>query len=169
MPFAVNIFDRVPDMGALEALLKEYYASVQPMLHALGGPTLDIDALVGAFTEKVDDYQSGNGCIVLAHSDRGALVGCATLLKIRPDAAEMKRLYVRPEAQGNGIGYRLFQTRVEYARDIGIKTLYADTGRGNRPMLNIYEKNGFRYIDRYPENANPIEMAPFLVFLERHL
>jgi hypothetical protein len=36
-------------------------------------------------------------------------------------------------------------------------------------MLSMYERFGFRYIQRYPENANPIEFEPYLVYLEYSL
>ena len=49
---------------------------------------------------------------------------------------------------------------------MGCRAVYADTYRGNRPMLNIYERHGFRHIPRYPENANPPEFEPYLVYLE---
>ena len=43
--------------------------------------------------------------------------------------------------------------------------IYVDTAKGNRPMLSMYERFGFKYIERYPENANPAEYAPYLVYL----
>ena len=49
------------------------------------------------------------------------------------------------------------------------RAIYADTFKGNRSMLKIYESYGFTYIDRYEGNANPEEWAPFLVFLEYRL
>ena len=52
---------------------------------------------------------------------------------------------------------------------MGCKAVYADTVRGNRPMLSIYERFGFRYVPRYEGNANPPEMADHLVYLEYRL
>ena len=78
----------------------------------------------------------------------------------------MKRMFVRPEAQGQGLGRRLFEMRIAEAKKMGCRVIYADTARGNRSMLSMYEKYGFQYIPRYPENANPPEFEPYLVFLE---
>ena len=55
---------------------------------------------------------------------------------------------------------------IDEARKMGCTTVYADTMKGNRAMLAMYEKFGFHYIPRYPENANPAELEPFLVYLE---
>jgi GNAT superfamily N-acetyltransferase len=97
------------------------------------------------------------------------LIGCGVIRKIRPDAAELKRMYVRPDAQGLGLGRQLFEMRISEARDMGCTVLYADTVKGNTAMLTMYEKYGFKYIPRYAENANPAELAPYLVFLEHHI
>ena len=76
---------------------------------------------------------------------------------------------MRPQARGLGLGRRLFEHRVDEARKMGCRTLYADTVKGNTAMLAIYEKFGFSYIPRYPENANGPELEPFLVYLTREI
>ena len=78
----------------------------------------------------------------------------------------MKCVFARPEEQGLGLGKRLFEMRIEEARKMGCRTIYADTAKGNRPMLSIYERFGFNSIPHYPENANPPEFEPCLVYLE---
>jgi hypothetical protein len=52
---------------------------------------------------------------------------------------------------------------------MGCTYLYADTVKGNRGMLSMYEKCGFDYIPRYPENANGSELEPYLVYLEHKI
>jgi RimJ/RimL family protein N-acetyltransferase len=54
--------------------------------------------------------------------------------------------------------------RIDAAREMGCTTLYADTIKGNRAMLAMYVRLGFDYApSRYPENANPPELDPYLV------
>ncbi len=79
----------------------------------------------------------------------------------------MKRLYVLPDCQGHGLGRRLIEARIDGARAMGLSDLYADTVIGNDDMLRLYDRLGFRHIDRYPENANPPERDPWLVYLHR--
>lgn len=168
MTLTVEFVPELPDRDAYHALLVEYFGTVMPMLEALGGPSL-LASEVAA--EKMADLESSfppHGRTVLAHQD-GRLVGCGSLIDIGAGRGEMKRLYVRPEAQGQGLGWKLLDMRIAEARAMGLTRLVVDTVRGNTSMLNMYEKRGFNYIDRYEDNANPESFAPFLVFLEKHL
>ncbi len=49
------------------------------------------------------------------------------LQQARPDAGELKRLYVRPEAAGNRLGKALVDMRIEAAREMGWRTLLVNT------------------------------------------
>jgi len=103
---------------------------------------------------------------LLAHGPDGQLLGCGVIRMIRPDAAELKRMFARPEVQGAGLGHKLFEMRMAEARQMGARAIYVDTAKGNTPMLSMYERHGFSYIPRHPENANPEAFAPYLVYLK---
>ncbi|MEE4188260.1 MAG: GNAT family N-acetyltransferase [Roseobacter sp.] len=47
-------------------------------------------------------------------------------------------------ARRQGIARRLFEMRIAKARRVGWTKVYADTAKGNRPMLDMYEGFGFR-------------------------
>ena len=65
----------------------------------------------------------------------------------RPGAGELKRLFVRPEALGKGLGRVLVDRRIEAAREMGWSTLLVNALKGNSDMLKIYEKMGFTLIE----------------------
>jgi len=134
-----------------------------------GGPHFTAEDLTADTMANLDYMAPPQGRLLLATTDSGELLGCGVIRQIRPDAAEFKRMYVRPKARGLGLGKLLFKHRVEEARRMGCDALYADTVKGNTPMLSMYEKFGFSYIPRYPENANGPELEPFLVYLKRDL
>ena len=165
----VSFVDEVSDPEAFHALLVDYYSIVLQTLVAAGGPQLSPVEMADGSIKSLDQMLPPQGRLALARDESGRLIGCGALLRIRPDAVEMKRMFVRPEAQGTGLGRTLFEMRLDEARAMGCTSVYADTARGNRSMLAMYEKHGFQYIDRYPENANPPELAPYLVFLEYRL
>jgi len=165
----VSFVAEVPDISAFEELLFDYYTDVGKVARAAGVPEFSPQDMVTSSIDALEEMLPPNGRLALAHEVSGRLVGCGTFRQVRPDAVEMKRMFVRPEARGMGLGRRLFEMRIEEARKAGYKTVYADIAKGNRPMLEMYESYGFEYIPRYPENANPSEYEPHLVFLEYRL
>ncbi|MFT7474474.1 MAG: GNAT superfamily N-acetyltransferase [Verrucomicrobiales bacterium] len=166
MTVEISFVSAVANLSDFEELLLDYYSDVLQIAEAAGFPKLPPEDLVSSSLSHLDEMLPPDGRLVLAHGEGGRLLGCGALRRIRPDAVEMKRMFVRPEARGRGLGQRLFEMRIEEARKMGCRAVYADTAKGNRPMLSMYEKFGFRYVERYPENANPIEFEPYLVYLE---
>lgn len=169
MTIEVSFVSKIANLPEFEELLLEYYSDVLQIAEAAGVPKLAPEDLVQSSVDHLDEMLPPNGRFALARGADGRLLGCGTLRRIRPDAVEMKRMFVRPEARGKGLGQRLFEMRIEEARKMGCRAVYADTAKGNRPMLSMYERFGFHYIQRYPENANPIEFEPYLVYLEYSL
>jgi GNAT superfamily N-acetyltransferase len=169
MGHTLKFVDTLPDPPAFEAMMRNYYQIMIDKLVAVGGPGLSAAGYAADTVAHMADFTPPNGRTLLAIDDDGTLIGCGVIRKIRPDAAEFKRMYVRPDAQGLGLGRQLFEMRITEARRMGCKFIYADTIKGNTTMLAMYQKYGFRYIPRYPENANPAEMAPYLVYLEHQI
>ncbi len=165
----VSFVSEVPDLTAFEGLLLDYYSVVLRAFEAGGGPVLAPDDLVRSSIEHLDEMLPPDGRLALARGHAGQLLGCGAMRRIRKDAVEMKRMFVRPEVQGLGLGRRLFEMRVEEAKNMGCRAIYVDTAKGNRSMLSMYEKHGFQYIPRYPENGNPPEFEPYLVFMKYDL
>ncbi len=68
-------------------------------------------------------------------------------------AAEIKRMYVAPEARGAGIGRALLAALEDAARDLGYTVVRLDTGRFQGSALRMYQEAGYRPIADY--NGNP--------------
>lgn len=166
MSYKLEFVSEPPDLEAFESLMREFFQVMVDKLNDIGGPAYSAVDLAKNMMAHLGELAPPNGRILLATQDDGTLLGCGVIRKIRPDAAELKRMYVRPGAQGLGLGRQLFETRIAEARNMGCRFLYADTIKGNGAMLSIYEKHGFRYVPRYPENANGPELEPYLVYLE---
>lgn len=105
-------------------------------------------------------YSPPDGRLLLA-AHGAQLAGCVALHQLEDEICEMKRLYVRPEFRGRGLGRVLAERVVADAREIGYKRLRLDTVEPvMRGAVALYRKLGFREIASYREN--PIEGALYM-------
>lgn len=167
MPHRLEFVETVPD--GYRALLVDYLTGILPAFEAVSGIKIDPIEMADETLAHPASLLPPLNRLVLAYDETDTLVGCGSLRRIREDAAEMKRMFVAPSARRTGLGRALFEARIAEGRRMGLRHLFADTFKGNRPMLSLYESQGATYIDRYPENANPAEFAPHLVYLRLKL
>ena len=105
-------------------------------------------------------YAPPDGRLLLAVHE-GGVAGCVCLRKIGDETCEMKRLYVRPEFRGLGVGRALASQIIAEARSLNYARMRLDT---IPPKMNeaikVYRSLGFREIEPYYHN--PVEGALFM-------
>jgi putative acetyltransferase len=106
------------------------------------------------------DYAPPRGCLLLGtHNEEPA--GCAALHPLDTENAEMKRLYVRPQFRGHGLGKILAERIIMEARQIGYRRLRLDTVEPRmKTAVAMYRQLGFREIPPY--RPNPIDGALYM-------
>jgi ribosomal protein S18 acetylase RimI-like enzyme len=108
-------------------------------------------------------YAPPSGRLLLAKED-DLIAGCIALRKIGDGIGEMKRLYVRSEFRGQGLGRLLTEALLREARDIGYSRMRLDTIPGKMDQaIALYRSLGFRDIEPYYNN--PVEGAAFMELL----
>jgi len=105
------------------------------------------------------DYARPRGRLILARI-AGEPAGCVALRPLGGDAAEMKRLYVRPAHRGMGLGRVLAECILDEARSLGYRVLKLDTLPTMGEAQRLYFELGFAETERY--NDNPVEGVRFL-------
>jgi ribosomal protein S18 acetylase RimI-like enzyme len=128
---------------------------------------LGVDLCFQNFDEELadlpGDYAAPQGCLLLAMLD-GEIAGCCALRPIDtvdyPNAAEMKRLYVRQAHRRSGLGRQLAEAILDAARVAGYHSVLLDTLSDMEAARALYEDLGFKDIPPYYHN--PIAGAHYL-------
>lgn len=90
---------------------------------------------------------------LFAYCEDGRFVGCAGLRPLGGGAAELKRMYIAPEARGHGNGRRFLEGLEGEARSRGYTRLRLDTGAPMPEAQALYRSTGYREIPDYNGNS----------------
>jgi len=106
------------------------------------------------------DYAPPDGRLLLAEY-RGQPAGCVALHKLDSEICEMKRLYLRPQLRGRGVGRALAEAVIAEARAIGYRKMRLDTVEPAMPnAVAMYRRLGF--VEIAPYRTNPIAGALYM-------
>lgn len=153
------------DNMILRDLFWEYLSWANDMNDQEFGIRLDIAAMLDGDMADLAKFMPPYGRLLLAEIDL-AVVGCICLKKLLKDIGEVKRLYVKPEYRGGGIGKMLVATLLDEARQAGYQTLRLDSAWYMTKAHNVYRSSGFYEIAPYPESEIPAEFHDHWVFME---
>jgi ribosomal protein S18 acetylase RimI-like enzyme len=98
-------------------------------------------------------YAPPRGTILLARVEENT-AGCIALRKWEMDTCEMKRLYIRPQYRGQGIGRLLAGRMIDVAVDRGYSVMVLDTLDHLNGAMRLYRSLGFK--ERKPYYHNPL-------------
>ena len=138
--------ESLSDVEAVRQLWREYWESFGlPM--DFQGFGQEVQGLPGA-------YGAEGGVLLLAtYEDEPA--GTIALRRLERTSGEVKRLYLRPQFRGLGLGRRLLEVVIERARALGYESLYADTLPVMTEALSLYERVGFDRVGAYSPAPTP--------------
>ena len=110
-----------------------------------------------------EKFSPPGGSIYLVYVE-GQLAGCVGMKASDPESAELKRLYVRSEFRGHGLGEMLVRRIMADAAAAGYRRLRLDTLPGLKAALRLYRRLGFRETEPYYDC-----LVPGTVFMEIEL
>ncbi len=132
--------------------LMEEYAESLPFDLGFQGFETEVATLPGSYAPPA-------GRLLVARRENDS-VGCIALRPLAADIAELKRLWVRPEARGTGAGRLLVGEALQQARSAGYARVRLDTAPGMEAAQALYRSFGFIAIPPY--RPNPVPGATFL-------
>jgi putative acetyltransferase len=95
----------------------------------------------------------------------GEAIGCGAILRDPRGWGEIKRMYVRPDQRGRGIGRRVLAELEAIARGAGFDLLRLETGIHNAEALALYRRAGFHERGPFGDYAPD----PLSVFMEKRV
>lgn len=123
---------------------------------AVGGAEADL-------REAATRYAPPGGCFWVAEVD-GAVVGTVAVRPKEGRTCELKRLYLRADQRGEGLGQRLYDTAERFAREAGYEAIWLDSSRRFGRAHRLYERNGFVLVARidndWEDNVYEKRLAP---------
>jgi GNAT superfamily N-acetyltransferase len=122
-------------------------------------PPVTVDDVRPLADKAFDAVRTGESHLVVA--ERGGEPVGFFFLEHRPGPlfrhwAELKRLQIRPDLQGTGLGAELLRAAAQSARDLGLEQLRARV-RGGTGAEAFYVKHGYEIVARVPD---AIRVAP---------
>ena len=117
--------------------------------------SLGVDLSFQHFEEEMQTLDTYYEAIFIARD-----AGCVALRRIDDETCEMKRLYVRSQFRGMGLGRYLALRVIDEARSRGYKRMRLDTLPTMQKAQKLYEQLGFRDTEAY--RYNPVEGSRYM-------
>jgi putative acetyltransferase len=80
---------------------------------------------------------------------------------MKPEYGEVKRMYVRPQARGQGLARRLIEALESKAMEQGCRTFMLETGPTQAEALMLYKRMGYQFrgpFGDYPDDPHSVFM-----------
>ncbi|KAF0114042.1 MAG: transcriptional regulator MarR family [Rhodobacteraceae bacterium] len=136
MPPPIFISPEDPESPAAKASLRAYFALLAeriPGIDATHVPDPDPEAYA---------FRPPKGIFLIAR-DGDTVLGCVSLKTVEPGLGEVKRLWVAPEARGQGLARRLMAEVESFARSAGLTHLRLDTNNALTEAIALYRTSGW--------------------------
>jgi putative acetyltransferase len=121
----------------------------------------DIQERYDPLDDMIDpgSYYAAHRGIFLVLVHEGRVIGTGGISKLGPEIAELRRLWVLKDYRGQGLGRRMVEGLLVFARrsDYWVVRLEVATPDLQRPAVHLYERLGFRVVAPYREG--PCQLA----------
>ncbi|RYE72697.1 MAG: GNAT family N-acetyltransferase [Oxalobacteraceae bacterium] len=148
----MRIAFETPDQPVVHELISELDAYLYSLYPAENVYALDISSL-----------RHPSVLFAVVRDTAGAPIGCGAVV-IKPEYGEIKRVYVRPQARGQGVARRLMEALEAKAVQNGCRTFMLETGPTQPQALTLYECMGYQRCGPFGDYPDD----PLSIFMQKH-
>jgi GNAT superfamily N-acetyltransferase len=94
-------------------------------------------------------FEPPDGVFLVLRDGDGRPLGCGGVCRFDETRAELKRMYVVPEARGRGLGRRLLEELELAASELGYRGVVLETGDRQAEAMGLYASAGYEPIPCY--------------------
>jgi len=105
------------------------------------------------FELEAEEIEDGLGAFLVGYVD-GRPVACGAIRSLGGGAAEIKRMYVRPDVRGQGLAWAVLLELERIALELGARRLVLEAGARQAEALALYRRAGFAQIERFGRYAS---------------
>jgi putative acetyltransferase len=152
---------RIESVALDEPVVRELIGELDAEMH-------DTYPEEGAVHDRLDaaEVAPGHGVLLVAIEDGTDVpLGCGAVRLREPGIGEIKRMYVRPQARGRGIGRALLSALEAEAAALFADRVVLETGARQVEAVELYRRAGYAEIERFGEYAD----APLSLCMGREL
>jgi GNAT superfamily N-acetyltransferase len=165
---SIHQAETAEDQSKVRELFWEYLQWANERLNEEFGIDFDIEPMLERDMAKLEIFLPPHGRLLLA-TEESQSAGIACMKRIREDMGEIKRMYVRPEFRGKGVGRVLLEALIAEAQQMGYPIVRLDSARSMKAAHSLYRSAGFQEIAPYPESEIAPEYQRHWVFMEKQL
>jgi GNAT superfamily N-acetyltransferase len=129
------------------------------------GIQLDSHEMLLSFMEGIMKFYPPQGRMYLA-SQNGEFVGVGCLKALEGGLGEIKRMFVRDDYRGCGVGKAILDRLIAEARSIGYPKIRLDSPKFSSASHGLYRSRGFQPIQRYQGSDLEEEYAHLAIYME---
>ena len=116
-------------------------------------------------TRMYESYQNENEVyfVIEANGEVFGGGGIKPLKDFEADVCEIQKMYFSPEVRGKGYGKLMFEKCLESAKALGYKKCYLESASPLKAAIHIYEKYGFKHLDKSMGNTGHYSCGVFMI------
>lgn len=103
------------------------------------------------FYAQFNKIDSLKNAVVVFQNEKA--VGCGAFKKFDENSVEIKRMFVRQENRGEGLGAKILKELEIWAFETGYNFAVLETGKKQPEAIRLYEKSGYKLIPNYGQYA----------------